>query len=248
MRQYFNILNSNRCFVLDDGNITLELAKSYLSTGKDYASIRTWKSYLKKLFNNLIIFFINDYKTPKKRIDIDLFTCFDVLPYSNEQLLINHSFEFIKNKNNVKSTLIDVVYFIGGRLSEADAMTEEDEFSELKKVKQYFDARNIRMTYIPHRRESINKLELFNKNLNIEIKYFEYLAEIEFLQMKELPCYLASYMSTALYTVSRMINFNEVISFQLPFDIINKIYLEDIVTVYEEYKKTMKVIDLNELN
>lgn len=248
MRQCFNISNADRCFVLDDGNITLELAKSYLSTGRDYNFSGTWKSYLKKLFNNVVIFFINKFKMPKKRVDIDLFTCFNVLRYSDKQLLINHSFEFIKKKNKVKSSLENVVYFIGGRLSEANAMTEEDEFSELKKVKKYFDERKIKIIYIPHRRESIHKLELFNKKLNIEIKYFEYPAEIEFIQMKELPCYLASYMSTALYTVSKMIDFNEVISFQLSLNKINKIYLEDIITTYEEYKKTMKVIDLNDLN
>lgn len=248
MRQYFNVLKANRCFVLDDGNITLELAKSYLSTGKDYNFSNTWKRQLKRFFNYVIIFFINNCTIPKKRVDIDLFTCFNVVQYSDKQLLINHSFEFLKKKNKVKSSLQNVVYFIGGRLSEANAMTEEDEFFELKKVKKYFDERKIKIVYIPHRRESINKLNLFKKELNIEIKHFEYPAEIEFIQMEELPCYLASYMSTALYTVSKMIDFNEVISFQLTLNKINKIYLEDIITTYEEYKKTMKVIDLNDIN
>ncbi|MFX4235813.1 hypothetical protein ACOL3F_07695 [Aliarcobacter butzleri] len=247
MRQYFNILNPKKCFSLDDGNITIELAKSYIPTGKEYKFPKTYKSIIKNIINNFLLLLLF-YRVPKKRIDIDLFTCFDVKQFLEKDRYIEHSFEYLKEKNKMKDILENTVYFFGGNLSELDLISEQEEIKLLKSIFYYFNNKNIKMVYLPHRRESSKKLEFIKNSFGIELRYSKYPAEIEFTLMKEIPQYLASIVSTALHTVSKIVSFDETIAFQLPLNKINKIYLEDIVTTYEEYKKTMKVIDLNDIN
>lgn len=95
MRQYFNILNPKKCFSLDDGNITIELAKSYIPTGKEYKFAKTYKSIIKNIINNFLLLLLF-YRMSKKRIDIDLFTCFDVKQFLEKDRYIEHSFEYLK--------------------------------------------------------------------------------------------------------------------------------------------------------
>lgn len=245
MRQYFNILDPISCFALDDGNMTVELQKSYIPTGK-YYEIKTWKSFVKRFFYKLILLFFKS-KQVKNRLDINLFTCFDLNPYSKKQTLIKHSFEYLKKQNKSKEVLKNVVYFFGGNLSESGVISEENEIQELIEVQKYYVERNIRLVYLPHRRESSKKLDYIANELNIELRYSTYPAEIEFITMDALPQYLASFMSTALYTVSNIVDFDDVIAFELPFEKINNLYQKDITSAYDDYKKTIKVINLNEL-
>lgn len=247
MRQYFNILNPRKCFSLDDGNITIELAKSYISTGKEYKFPKTFKSIIKNIINNFLLLLLF-YRVPKNRININLFTCFDVSQFLQKDRFIEHSFEYLKEKNKMKDCLQDTVYFFGANLSELDLISEQEEMKILKKISYYFNDKNIKLIYLPHRRELPKKLEFIKNNLGIELRYSKYPAEIEFILMNEKPQYLASIVSTALHTVSKIVSFDEIIAFKLPLDKINKMYLEDIVTTYEEYKKTMKVINLNDIN
>lgn len=245
MRQYFNILNPISCFALDDGNMTIELQKSYIPTGK-YYEIKTWKSVLKRLLHKLILLFFKS-KQVKNRLDINLFTCFDLKPYSEKQTLIKHSFEYLKKQNKSKEVLKNVVYFFGGNLSETGVISEENEIRELIEIQKYYVEKNIKLIYLPHRRESIKKLDYLENELNIEFRYSTYPAEVEFIIMDALPQYLASFMSTALYTVSKIVDFEDVIAFKLPFEKINDMYLQDIISAYDDYEKTIKVINLNEL-
>lgn len=247
MRQYFNILNPKQCFSLDDGNITIELAKSYIPTGKEYKFPKTFKNIIKNIINNSFLLLLF-YRVPKNRIDIDLFTCFDMKQFLEKDRFIEHSFKYLKEKNKIKGILENTVYFFGGNLSEIGSISMEEEIKLLKNIYFYFNNKNIKMIYLPHRRESSKKLEFIKSSFGIELRHSKYPAEIEFTLMKEIPQYLASIVSTALHTVSKIVSFDETIAFQLPLEKINRIYLEDIITTYEEYKKTMKVIDLNDIN
>lgn len=246
-REYFNVLNPKQCFILDDGNMTIELQKSFIPTAKYYYF---GSSFLKKSIDKLQhkIFTFLLFGLNRTRKDINIFTCFNLEAHSRDQVIIKHSFEYLKGKNKQKEILKNTVYFFGGNLSELELISQEEEINILKKVFKYFINRNIKMVYLPHRRESSQKLEYIRDILRIPLRHSTYPAEIEFVVMEELPQYLASFMSTALHTVSSIVEFEEVIAFQIPYTIINKIYLEDIVTTYEEYRKTMKVIDLNELS
>lgn len=245
-REYLNILNPKQCFILDDGNMTIELQKSFIPTAEYYYfGSSLMKKFIDKLQHKIFTFLL--FGLNKIRKDINIFTCFDLESYSDEQIIIKHSFEYLKEKSEEKEILENTVYFFGGNLSELGLISKQEEMNILKKVFYYFDNKNIKIIYLPHRRESSEKLDNIKNDLGIKLRYSKYPAEIEFILMDKIPQYLASFTSTALHTVSKIVNFEEVIAFQIPYQAIKKIYLEDIVTTYEEYKKTMKVIDLNEL-
>lgn len=246
-REYLNILNPKQCFILDDGNMTIELQKSFIPTAEYYYfGSSLMKKFIDKLQHKIFTFLL--FGLNKIRKDINIFTCFNLESYSDKQIIIKHSFEYLKEKSEEKEILENTVYFFGANLSELDLISEQEEMKILKKISYYFNDKNIKLIYLPHRRELPKKLEFIKNNLGIELRYSKYPAEIEFILMNEKPQYLASIVSTALHTVSKIVSFDEIIAFKLPLDKINKMYLEDIVTTYEEYKKIMKVINLNDIN
>jgi len=244
MRQFFNVLNPNKCFLLDDGSATIAMQKKYIPSGT-YYNEKSMKSLVKNILNYSYLFFLTK-QMPKKRIDINLFTCFELSPHNKVQHIVKHNFGYIKKRNTFKIILEKTVYFFGSDLSEIGLMKELDLIEELQKVKLFFDAKNIEVVYIPHRRESEEKIEKIKNEFNFTIRYNQYPAEIEFTLIEEIPEYLASFYSTALYTVSSMIDFKEVMAFELPYEKISPKYREDTREVYKNYKKTMKVINLND--
>ncbi len=244
MRQFFNVLNPEQCFLLDDGGQTIAVQKKYLPSGK-YHSEKSLKSLIKTILNYSYLLFLIK-KISKKRVDIHLFTCFDLIPHNEKQHIVKHSFDYVKKRNTSKMILEKTVYFFGSSMSEINLIKEDDLIQELQKIKLFFEERKIEMIYIPHRRESKTKLHKLSNELNMKLKYFEYPAEIEFTLMEETPEYLASFYSTALHTVSSMIDFKEVIAFELPYEKISPKYREGTREIYENYKKTMKVINLND--
>lgn len=247
MRQCFNVLNPEQCFIIDDGANTIAMQKDFIPTGK-YYEIRDFRSLIRKIINYLSIFLLF-YKIPNTRKDINLFTSFDLMPYSNKQTIIKHNFEYIKAKMSDKKVLKNCVYFFGSIMTEDNFMEEFVEFEELKKIANYFILRGVsEVVYMPHRRESKEKIDKIKKELNFEIRYNQYPAEIEFILMDEVPEYLASFYSTALHTVSTMIDFKEVLAFELPYEKISQTYREGTREIYETYQKTMKVINLNDFN
>lgn len=247
MRQYFNILNPEQCFIIDDGSNTIAMQKDFIPTGK-YYEIKDFKTPLRKTINNLFVYLLF-FKIPKARRDINLFTSFNLTPYSDSQTVIKHNFEYLKAKMSNKKILNNCVYFFGSIMTEDNFMEEYVEFNELKKIANYFMLNGIsEIVYVVHRRESKEKIDKIKKELNFKIKYNKYPAELEFILMEEIPCYLASFYSTALYTVSSMIDFKEIIAFELSYEKINPVYRESTRQTYENYKKTMKVINLNDIN
>lgn len=247
-REYCNVLNPNECFVLDDGNMALELQKTYIPFGRYFYFGATEQQQHFERFQHKILSKLLLRQKGSERKDFNLFTCFNLMPYSPKQTVIKHSFEYLKREAQQKDVLKNTVYFFGSNLSELDLMSKEEEKKLLKSILEYFKNRNINMVYLPHRRESSHKLDYIQNTLGIQLRYSKYPAEIEFVMMDKLPQYLASILSTALHTVSKIATFDEVIAFKMSYDKINEVYLEDIATTYEEYHKTMKVIDLNELN
>jgi hypothetical protein len=243
MREYFNLLDPIKCFTLDDGSITIELAKSYIDTGKEYSIYKRWKALARDAIRT--VFRVCMFKSLKKRIDINLFTCFDVDDYIDKKKLTKHSFEYIKRKNSDKLVLKNIVYFFGGNISELGIITQEEEIDRLIKINDYYNRQDIKLIYLPHRKESYEKIKIIEKSIKAKILHLQYPAEIEFILMSEIPQYIGSFMSSALFTVSKIMEFKEVTAFQIEYEIINPPYLPDIVSVYESYRKSMKLINLN---
>jgi predicted transcriptional regulator len=127
-------------------------------------------------------------------------------------------------------------------------LSSEVEFSHLEKIINYYKNKNKDFVYISHRRETAKKLELLQDRFHVQVIRFNNPVEIQFLLMEVHPFGIASFISTALFTVSKMFDFACVEAFYLPTDEISIAYRQDIVSVYDEYQKTMRVVNLNEFS
>ena len=244
-RLFFDILNPQECFILDDGSIILELQSKYLPTGEYYTLSKGYKRIVEVLLQKIISGLFGLH-TRNSRRDIHLFTCFDLVPHSDWQQVIKHSFSYFKILGEKKDILDSTIYFFGGNFSDLGLLKQDVEFELLKKVFDYYKIQNKKLVYLPHRRESQSKVEQIRNHIGIEILYFSKPAEIEFILMDHLPSGVASFCSTALYTVSRIYKFQSVEAFYIPMDQVPSEFKQDIISVYNEYKKIMTVIDLNE--
>lgn len=242
MRLFFDILNPIECFLLDDGNITIEIQNKYLPFCLDYDYVSTTtKKMLKNIFYAVSRVYFHAPKN--KRCDIDLFTCFELSAFDNKQKVIKHNFEYNKTMAIGKKILADTIYFFGGNISEEGIIDIKAEITLLRNIKDYFHIQQKTVIYIPHRRESVKKLEQIKLFFD-DVLYFKYPAEMQFVLAREIPSGIASFCSTALFTVSRMYKFESVNAFMLPLDNIRQEYAQDIAAVYNEYAKTMEVISL----
>jgi hypothetical protein len=245
-RKFWDVLAPKENYVLDDGSNTVELQKSYFPTGKYYELSKGLKKKLKQIYFKLISIFLYNNRDASSHKDINLFTCFDLEPYSRSQKVIKNNFSFIKKNASKKHVDESKVYFLGGNLSDLNLLSRDKELSLLESVINYYKGINKELVYIPHRREAAEKLELIRNRFNVDVMTFTYPAEIQFLLMETHPHGIASFVSMALFTVSKMFDFGSVEAFYLPMDDIPEVYRQDFISAYNEYKKTIKVVDINE--
>lgn len=247
-REFITFFKPNQCFVLDDGNAIIALQNDYIPFNKSYYfGNNNFSKFIDKAQHELFKLLFSP-PLGRETVNVNLFTCFDLVPYSSKQLIINHSFEHLKKRSGNKSVLKNVVYFFGGNLTEIGILTQEHEVDELGKVKYFFENQNLKMIYISHRRDSKVKLDLIENELNIEILHFTYPAELEFVFMDKIPEYIASFFSTALYTVSKIVPFKNVYSFRLEKEILNINFIREIENTYSNYvnDQLISVISVND--
>jgi len=242
-KKYLEILNPEEQYLLDDGNMTIELQKNYIPNNKKYVESKSLISTVDNLFQNTVLCF---FDTEKKKKELNLFTCFNLESYSSKQTIIKHSFAFSKQLIKDKILLKNTVYFFGSNISELGCISEEYEFELLKKIINRYKSMNIEVIYLPHRRESQKKLKKITKILGVELRISTYPAEIEFIMMDYIPEYIASMISTTLISVPKIVDFKNVTSFQLDYNKIEPYYLIDIRNSYDYYKKKLEIVDLNE--
>jgi hypothetical protein len=255
-RAFLDVLSPKQNFLLDDGNITIELQKKYIPQKKhllfntfteEKERSRSLRIILKQNYFRIMLLFLKGIEKNKENQDIHLFTCFDLEPYNQTQKIVVNSFSYLKKLNKKKCVDKSLVYFFGANLSELDLLSRDLEFSLLEKIIRYYKNKNKKLVYISHRREDTKKLELAHDKFDIDILTFNYPVEIQFLLMDTLPYGISSFISTALFTVSKVFDFDSVDAFHLPIDQLPERVRQDYISVYDEYKKTMNVIDLDGL-
>lgn len=222
-------------YLLDDGNATIDLQKNYLPRGRYYFG-EGLRGYIKKW----LLFLLG----PQSNKIMNLFTCFNLEPYCTQQSIIRHNFEYFRARSLSKLVDSSSVYFFGGPFSELGFMTLEQELNFLNKVNNKYLDKNINLIYVPHRRDSANKMKLINSSLRIRVYEIKYCAEIDFILSHVVPVGIASFYSTVLYTLPKIVNFGFVDSYKFPISKMPKFHREAMEDVYREYSKLMNVIDL----
>lgn len=246
MRQYCNILKNKGCYLLDDGTATITM-QDIVIKNQSYYMLKSFKFKIKLLLNYLILlFFFRRFYRLNSRIN--LFTCFNIEKCFPGQIIEKHNFSYLKKVSSEKRILPRTAYFFGGVEDSENILPEEILFNELAKVKKYYDSNGISLIYIPHRRENAQKIRKIKKEIGCKILYFVNPAEVEFIFMHEIPEYISSFCSTALYTVSLMFDYKKKsFAFFLPLEKMSAINKKELGTLYQEYKKSMTVLNLEKI-
>ena len=241
MRKFFDLLVPQQCFLLDDGIATIDIFENYIKNNKDYKDLGV-KSLLKFVIYYLEFFFLrlHNLRTERK---IHLFTCFDLESDSQKFQIIRHKFsslnEFYQHGNN----RVNAVYFYGSDL-DVIGINNNKEKEYLKCVIKYYKKKKISFYYLPHRYENINKLKIFEKECEITILNPLFPAEVEYLFSKKRPKHIASFISTVLFTLPQIGQFDSVVSFFPPVNTASRNYQDSLALNKKRLGKKVKVVNL----
>jgi len=206
-------------------------------------------------FFNLIIKKINKSKIillddGAKSIDIqknfseenyyNLFTMYNLKIFSQQKVFKNSYNQLQKNLKNITRNK-NKILFLGLKLSEIGIVTEEYYLQQIQKIVNNYGEKEL--IYISHRGENRNKIDKIIAIQNIKVLELDYPVELYGLYNEEIPYKVASFYSTALYTMKNIYNI-EAESFM--FDFSHSKYKTTIANVYSYYEKYFEVIDLND--
>lgn len=217
-------------FALDDGAATINHNLLYVDRITHFKLFNANK--VKDLFKLLII------KIFLLKTDINVtlnwFSVFDFEP-TNKALLINHNFEYIKNKYSLVTKKDTNTYFIGSNLLNANIIKNENTYvTYLETLFKSFNYEKI--YYIPHRLEDIDKIKGLLNKYSIELLSLDNTIELSFLENDIYPNNIISFYSTALFTLSKLFSETTINFIALPSEILNENFTSKVETVQKYYE------------
>jgi hypothetical protein len=159
----------------------------------------------------------------------------------NSQILYKNNYRALKMKLNDLIIDTDTIMFLGLKLSEIGIITEDYYLEKIKQVAYLYS--DCKILYISHREEKKSKLEKIKNISNITVKEPDYPIELYGLYEDAIPYKVASFYSTALYTMKNIYNI-EAESFS--FDYSKSQYKNVIQNVYDYYEQYIEVINLDD--
>jgi Alpha-2,8-polysialyltransferase (POLYST) len=235
---YCQNLHARQFFNLDDGVSTIELQRNIFAKPTHALKPDTGAKYLAK---QIIKTIFGTRENENRSVKFDLFTCFD-LDAHDGQTIIKNRYRYLSKRIDKMTIRKDAVYFYGSSISEKGIMSFDSEVAMFTKVSGYFKERGQNLFYIPHRLDSGRKLE-FISNLGVQIKRSDWAAEIEPIYSGELPEQVASFFSTALYTLGSIYKFKNIVAFRIPQELL--VARGDAISkLYEEFANHMQIVRL----
>lgn len=237
------LFSSTKIYVLDDGAGSLEIWNYYHSSDPKQA-----KRFMHASLNNRIKAMVNCLLRNwpgKKRKVIYLFSCFDLT--SNQRLQVTkHNFDFTRSKT---STLTeqknDTLFFLGSCACESGVVTEEYYEQCISKVAALY--KDMHLVYLPHRHERADKIASRVAPYGFEIKYLDSIVELGFCELQERPRYVASFLSTALYSLKMIFPEADVTAFLYDESQINQRYRAQSLYYYSYYESYLNLIRLSDV-
>ncbi len=183
---------SKELFLLDDGTLTLTIYKNGLDPDyKEESLTRSFKLFRYRLFN---------LKTRHNKT-VNFFTCFHIGPAEGKTIIFNR-YDFLKTRFLPYTVRDDQhVYFLGSSLLNTNKVSEETYIRNLRACIDYFDKP---MVYIPHRAEIIPDAVKALRSDRFRLDVSTGPIELRFLLERRYPMYIASFFSTALYTLNHI--------------------------------------------
>ncbi len=169
---------------------------------------------------------------------MNFFTIFPLQQYKQEKI-ISHNFQKIKilleyKLNPLEKTNNQDVYFLGQPLQKLHNISAEEYISYIKKIKKFYSNKNMDFIYIPHPEEDMYILNKLKKDKNIETLLIKEPFEFYFLKNHMKIRQVASFFSSALFTISNIDSTVIVNSFLPPT---NKVFPDNILSVYNFFKQ-----------
>ncbi|CAA6825439.1 MAG: Unknown protein [uncultured Sulfurovum sp.] len=243
-RRFIANIQYNKLFLIDDGVYTIYIhdelynPKSRLSNKYILPfSEKKRKTFIKKIrfwiFHNFrknyLLF--HGYKNDMKKYDLGFFTMFQLEKYGDE-IIINHNFNFLKKMHDfdyLTNRLDQKLYFIGQPLERVLDISLDTYLNYLKiilcKYKDY------KIVYIPHRAESLEKIKRITILVD-KILVPDTNIELYLLENKKNLSHVVSFVSTALYSIRKLLPTSIIEAYILP--------IQDNVKVQESLLLTYK--------
>ncbi|MBN2895154.1 MAG: hypothetical protein JXK05_04585 [Campylobacterales bacterium] len=187
-------------YLLDDGTLTLTIYKNGLDPNyKERGFARRFKLFRYRLFN-----LKTDHDKP-----VNFFTCFHLDPVEGKTIVFNH-YDFLKTRF-LPHTIRDdeTLYFLGSSLLNTGKITEETYIRTLRACIDYFDRP---MVYIPHRAEIVGDALKALQSDRFRLDASTGPIELRFLLERRYPMHIASFFSTALYTLNHIFPESAIVS------------------------------------
>ncbi len=209
-------------FLLDDGVYTLAIHNElYNPDTKGYKKYITKYSEKKRstivkqlrftLYHLYRKFYLRLHhcKNDMKTIDLKFFTLFNLKPFSNE-IIIENNYAFLKDYYQISYEALKInnktIYFLGQPLKRVFAIENSEYLAYLKFIFTFYSKNNFNIIYIPHRSEEKEILHLiqtmqFN---NVKIQELSQPFELYLLEHKVPITHIASFISSALFSVKKL--------------------------------------------
>jgi len=232
---FISSLKKNHVYLVDDGTATFNLHKGTLNP----------KVGRKKNIDNFIKkyrYILFGLKYDLHEETINYFTIFDIIPHGKEKVL-NNRFEFLKRNflNNIEKET-NVVYLLGQNFVEINAMTQEIYLNYINEIKKYYKDKTI--LYYPHRSEKITpEYDTLNSKTFV-IKSANQPIELELVMGGIYPMYIASFTSSALFTLHHIFSDANIDSFVInPKDLLS--HHETVQMLYDKQVKSINQISFH---
>lgn len=161
-------------------------------------------------------------KNDMANMDLKFFTIFD-LPQHNNEIIIKNNYDFLKSYYHIKSTSQytsenKTVYFLGQPLSRSINMSHSEYLLYIESIFEIYNKDNKKVIYIPHRSEGKETIEAIKEIQSKDIEVQELSMPFELYVLKngiEIK-HIASFVSTALFTIKKLYPYARVDAFKFP--------------------------------
>lgn len=200
MHHIRNAVRAKKTYLLDDGAATINVINKYISKGIFYPeNIFLYEKTLKQRV--LKLFYLNFIRKDNLEKNITALTAF---ADTNKTLknVENIRFQKIKNLANMKQQVdYSKVFFYGSYYSERGYVSKDYEFRFLASIKEFYNLRDMEVTYFAHRDESADKLDYLSNQLGFIVKSPSDLAELYLLKANTLPGEIAGIYTSTLNNI-----------------------------------------------
>lgn len=181
------LLEPERLILLDDGTQTLAINRWRSGIRQHPALTERFKLALRY---RLIGLDLRDFD------QVTFFTMYDLELRPGDELIRN---DYARLRSLMKEKSIsNEIFLLGQSLVEEEILSERDYTSYIEKIVNR--TRGDRLVYIPHKRETADKLDCIRRTFGIEVRRFPLPIEAQLASSRELPKAVYSFYSTALNT------------------------------------------------